>query len=45
MRRPIVIALLAFGTVAGYASGFAHMHAWRHAHCACADQESPSHWQ
>jgi hypothetical protein len=26
MRRRIVIALLALGTIGGYAAGFAHMH-------------------
>jgi hypothetical protein len=27
MRRRILMVLLAFGTIGGYASGFAHMHA------------------
>jgi hypothetical protein len=26
MRRPIVIALLSFGAIAGFGSGFAHLH-------------------
>jgi hypothetical protein len=30
MRRTLLIAVLAFGTVAGFASGFAHLHGWRH---------------
>jgi hypothetical protein len=30
MRRRLLIAVLAFGTVAGYASGFAHLRGWRH---------------
>ncbi len=32
MRRSILIALLAFGTVAGFASGAAHLHHRRHHH-------------
>jgi hypothetical protein len=35
MRRRIVIALLALGTVVGYGSGIAH--ALHHAHHACGD--------
>jgi hypothetical protein len=37
MRRRIVIALLALGTVVGYGSGIAHAVRWHcvhHAHCA-----------
>ncbi len=34
MRRKIVIALLALGTVVGYGSGIAH--AVRHHHAQCA---------
>ena len=30
MRRNFLIAVLALGTVLGYASGFAHVHHWRH---------------
>jgi hypothetical protein len=30
MRRNLLIAVLALGTVLGYASGFAHLHGWRH---------------
>jgi hypothetical protein len=30
MRRTFLIAALALGTVLGYASGLAHLHAWRH---------------
>ena len=30
MRRNLLIALLALGTVVGFGSGFAHLHAWRH---------------
>jgi hypothetical protein len=30
MRRNLLIVLLALGTVAGFSSGFAHLHAWRH---------------
>jgi hypothetical protein len=30
MRRMLLIAVLAFGTVAGFASGFAHLHHGRH---------------
>jgi hypothetical protein len=33
MRRKILIAVLALGTVGGYASGFAHL---RHAHQRCS---------
>jgi hypothetical protein len=33
MRRKILIAVLALGTVGGYASGFAHLH---HMHGRCA---------
>jgi hypothetical protein len=32
MRRRIVIALLALGTVVGYGSGIAHAVRWHHAH-------------
>ena len=39
MKRRIVIALLALGTVAGYSAGFAHMHACHHEHCGSC----PSH--
>ncbi len=37
MRRNLLIALLALGTVAGFTSGFAHLHAWRHhgGHARC----------
>jgi hypothetical protein len=28
MRRRVLIALLAFGTLAGYSSGFASLHRW-----------------
>jgi hypothetical protein len=31
MKRPIVLALLAVGIVAGYASGLAHLNAYRDA--------------
>ena len=34
MRRPILMVLLALGTLGGYASGFAHVracHRWREA--------------
>jgi hypothetical protein len=42
MRRPIVIALLALGTIAGYGSGLAHMCAWHHSHCSsCPHHEAP----
>jgi hypothetical protein len=34
MRRKIVIALLALGTVVGYGSGIAHAIGHHHAHCA-----------
>jgi len=30
MRRNLLIAFLALGTVLGFASGFAHHHGWRH---------------
>jgi hypothetical protein len=30
MRRRILMLVLALGTIGGYASGFAHMHACRH---------------
>jgi hypothetical protein len=43
MRRPLLIALLAFGAVAGYASGFAHLHhwcAWHHPEGACHGQSA-----
>jgi hypothetical protein len=30
MRRTLLIAVLSVGTVLGFASGFAHLHAWRH---------------
>jgi len=30
MRRTFLIAALSLGTVLGFASGFAHLHAWRH---------------
>jgi hypothetical protein len=30
MRRNLLIVVLALGTVLGYASGFAHLHHWRH---------------
>ncbi len=38
MRRNLLIALLALGTVAGFTSGFVHLHAWRHhgGHACCA---------
>jgi hypothetical protein len=36
MRRRIVIALLALGTVVGYGSGVAHAIHHRHASCAGA---------
>ena len=32
MRRRILIVLLAIGTVAGFASGFAHLHQYRGEH-------------
>lgn len=35
-RRPFLMALLAVGTVAGYASGFASMHC----HSSCHRQQS-----
>jgi hypothetical protein len=38
MKRRIVIGLLALGVVAGYGTAFAHVHAWRHAHCGCPSQ-------
>jgi hypothetical protein len=38
MKRRIVIGLLTFGVVAGYGAAFAHVHAWRHAHCGCPSQ-------
>jgi hypothetical protein len=30
MRRNLLVVLLALGTVAGFTSGFAHLHGWRH---------------
>jgi hypothetical protein len=39
MRRRIVIALLALGTVVGYGSGIAHAVRWHHAHAG-----ECSHW-
>jgi hypothetical protein len=50
MRRRILIALLALGTVGGYAAGFAHMHhsschrgdwngRYSNAHYDCADRQ------
>lgn len=53
MRRRIVIALLALGTIGGYAAGFAHMHRSCHngdwngrysntSHVDCADREHDS---
>jgi hypothetical protein len=30
MRRNLLIAVLAIGTVLGFSSGFAHLHGWRH---------------
>ncbi len=30
MRRNLLIVVLALGTVLGFASGFAHLHGWRH---------------
>jgi hypothetical protein len=41
MRRRIVIALLALGTVAGYGSGIAHV--VHHGHCHAAAGECPRH--
>ncbi len=36
MRRNLLILVLALGTVAGYASGFAHHNGWRHGgHARC----------
>jgi hypothetical protein len=32
MRRPLLIALLALGTVAGFTAGFAHLHHRHHDH-------------
>jgi hypothetical protein len=40
MRRKIVIALLAFGTIAGYGSGIAHAVHHHHSHCAGWSHES-----
>ena len=52
MRRRLIIALLALGTVGGYAAGFAHMHHACHggnwhgrnasAHYDCADPSRDS---
>jgi hypothetical protein len=53
MRRRIVIALLALGTIGGYAAGFAHLHRSCHAngewngrysngHVDCADRQRDS---
>ena len=52
MRRRIVMALLALGTIGGYAAGFAHMHhACNHGewngrnvatHVDCADRQHDS---
>jgi hypothetical protein len=41
MKRRIVIALLGLGAVGGYSAGFAHLHAWRHAHYGCPYEGSP----
>jgi hypothetical protein len=30
MRRTLLVVLLSVGAVLGFASGFAHLHAWRH---------------
>jgi hypothetical protein len=38
MRRRIVIALLALGTIGGYAAGFAHMHR------ACHSENGHAYW-
>jgi hypothetical protein len=38
MRRRLVMFLLAAGTLGGYASGFAHMHACRNAHRAAFEE-------
>ncbi|MGA7119653.1 MAG: hypothetical protein WBY94_06115 [Polyangiaceae bacterium] len=43
MRRRITIALLAFGTFAGYGSGIAHVvHHARHAPHSCPHWADPS---
>ncbi|HEX4512512.1 MAG TPA: hypothetical protein VGH87_21060 [Polyangiaceae bacterium] len=39
MRRRILIALLALGTVGGYAAGFAHMH-----HSSCHNWNANGDW-
>jgi hypothetical protein len=39
VRRRIVIALLALGTVGGYAAGFAHMH-----HSSCHNWNGNGDW-
>jgi len=47
MRRNFLIAVLALGTVLGYASGFAHVHHWRqggpggHARTGCDHGHRP----
>ncbi|MFZ5442370.1 MAG: hypothetical protein ACOZQL_20340 [Myxococcota bacterium] len=33
MRRPVLLALLGFGVVAGYGSAFAHAARWHHGGC------------
>jgi len=41
MRRNFLIAVLALGTVLGYASGFAHVHHWRHGGPGAAGLAAP----
>ncbi|MGC4120116.1 MAG: hypothetical protein QM765_37150 [Myxococcales bacterium] len=46
MKRALLIVLLSFGTVAGYASGFHHLrhggcHGWQSSSCPCQREASP----
>jgi hypothetical protein len=44
MRRTLLIAVLSAGTVLGFASGFRHLHAWRHGgyvHACCGHAHGP----
>jgi hypothetical protein len=42
MHRRLLITLLAFGTLAGYASGFASLHRWHRygGHCRASEYNS-----
>jgi hypothetical protein len=42
MHRRTLIALLAFGTIAGYASGFASLHRYRHGGYCRHDRRPPA---